>query len=73
VVGAALSTRPSAHWKRLFDHLVPNKFFTVDKRGRQWRIKQGSRTLAAPEGASKVNPEPVPAPRRPNDGRKLRS
>jgi hypothetical protein len=40
-------------WKRLFDHLVANKFFTVDKRGRQWRIKQGSRTLAARKGRAK--------------------
>ena len=34
-------------WKREFDHLVLNKFFEVEKNGRHWRVKLGSRSLNA--------------------------
>jgi hypothetical protein len=40
-------------WKRTFDHLVVNNFFTADKRGREWRIKLGSRCLAARKARAK--------------------
>jgi hypothetical protein len=49
----AVSEEGVPGWKRTFDHLVTNNFFEVERRGKEWRIKLGSRTLAARKARAK--------------------
>jgi hypothetical protein len=42
----------AGNWKRVLDHLVKHRWFTLERRGPEWRLKLGPRSLATLRGTS---------------------